>query len=288
MIRPALRHLHKADPIMRALIRRIGPCTFEPRRGNIPLRGARAGRRPSAAPRTRGGEPSSGASSRSSPASDSPGPDDVPRTSMKRVAPTPASRAPRSCAIKHIAGRRCRSSADPARGGRMTDEDMILQLTQLRGVGRWTVEMLLMFTLGRPDVLPVDDFGIREGFRITYGLRTRPTPKQVLVHGERWRPHRTIASWYLWRAVEHAGRPRVGAHRRSAPPCRACSARGASWRRVQRFGRSRYPAASSVTRTSSSPSARWSDAWPRGDASVGATPCVRSTLRRARITGKTS
>ncbi|HET7296317.1 MAG TPA: hypothetical protein VFI66_04200 [Gemmatimonadales bacterium] len=59
-------------------------------------------------------------------------------------------------------------------------------------------------TLGRPDILPADDFGIREGFRLAYGLRRRPTPGQILVHGERWRPYRTIASWYLRRAVERA------------------------------------------------------------------------------------
>jgi len=66
------------------------------------------------------------------------------------------------------------------------------------------VEMLLMFTLGRQDVLPVDDYGVRDGYRAAYGLRALPTPKALLEYGERWRPHRTTASWYLWRAAEHA------------------------------------------------------------------------------------
>lgn len=87
---------------------------------------------------------------------------------------------------------------------RLDDETIIERLTQVRGIGRWTVEMLLMFRLGRPDVLPVDDFGIRKGFGVTFNRRTEPTPKQVLEYGERWKPYRTAASWYLWRAAERA------------------------------------------------------------------------------------
>ena len=89
------------------------------------------------------------------------------------------------------------------------DEAIIERLIAVRGVGRWTVEMLLIFQLGRPDVLPVDDFGVRNGFRIAYGRRTMPTPKQVLQFGERWRPYRSTASWYLWRSAERGkhGRP---------------------------------------------------------------------------------
>jgi len=82
------------------------------------------------------------------------------------------------------------------------DEEIITRLTQVRGIGRWTVEMLLMFRLGRPDVLPVDDFGVRAGFRAAYGLRELPHPKALAQYGERWKPHRTAAAWYLWRALE--------------------------------------------------------------------------------------
>jgi DNA-3-methyladenine glycosylase II len=88
---------------------------------------------------------------------------------------------------------------------RKLDDDAIIErLIAVRGIGRWTVEMLLIFQLGRPDVLPVDDFGVRNGFRIAYGLRKMPTPKEVLCYGERWKPYRTAAAWYLWRAADRA------------------------------------------------------------------------------------
>lgn len=82
------------------------------------------------------------------------------------------------------------------------DEGIIDRLVEVRGIGRWTAEMLLIFQLGRPDVLPVDDFGVRNGFRIAYKRRSMPTSKQVFHYGERWRPFRTAAAWYLWRAAD--------------------------------------------------------------------------------------
>lgn len=84
----------------------------------------------------------------------------------------------------------------------LSDDDIIERLTQVRGIGRWTVEMLLMFRLGRPDVLPIDDFGVRNGFRLAYGLRGMPTPRALAEFGARWAPYRSIAAWYLWRAVD--------------------------------------------------------------------------------------
>jgi 3-methyladenine DNA glycosylase/8-oxoguanine DNA glycosylase len=84
----------------------------------------------------------------------------------------------------------------------MDDKAIIERLTQVRGIGRWTVEMMLLFRLGRPDVLPVDDFGVRKGFALAYRKRKLPEPKALLKHGERWRPYRSVASWYLWRATE--------------------------------------------------------------------------------------
>ena len=84
----------------------------------------------------------------------------------------------------------------------LPDEEIIERLTQVRGIGRWTVEMLLMFQLGRPDVLPVDDFGVRAGFRAAYGLTRMPHPKALALSGERWKPYRSAAAWYLWRALE--------------------------------------------------------------------------------------
>ena len=86
----------------------------------------------------------------------------------------------------------------------MGDEEIIARLTAVRGVGRWTVEMLLIFKLGRPDVLPADDFGVRSGVRAAFGLTALPSPKEVLAHGERWRPYATTAAWYLWRAADAA------------------------------------------------------------------------------------
>jgi DNA-3-methyladenine glycosylase II len=89
-----------------------------------------------------------------------------------------------------------------ARMRRMTDEEIVERLTRVRGIGRWTVEMLLMFRLGRPDVLPVGDFAVRKGFALAYGLDESPKPKELTAFGERWRPFRSVASWYMWRAVE--------------------------------------------------------------------------------------
>jgi DNA-3-methyladenine glycosylase II len=85
---------------------------------------------------------------------------------------------------------------------KLEDAEIITRLTEVRGIGRWTVEMLLMFHLGRPDILPVDDFGVRLGFQLTNGLRKMPAPKALAIYGERWGPHRSAASWYFWRAVE--------------------------------------------------------------------------------------
>jgi DNA-3-methyladenine glycosylase II len=85
---------------------------------------------------------------------------------------------------------------------RMSDDEIITRLTAVRGIGRWTVEMLLLFDLGRPDVWPVDDYGVRKGFAKTFGRRKLPTPKQLMKFGEKWRPYRSMAAWYFWRALD--------------------------------------------------------------------------------------
>jgi DNA-3-methyladenine glycosylase II len=85
---------------------------------------------------------------------------------------------------------------------RLDDEAVIEHCVAVRGIGRWTAEMLLMFHLGRADVLPVADFGVCNGFRLAYGLKGMPRPKALLAFGERWRPYRSAAAWYLWRAVD--------------------------------------------------------------------------------------
>jgi DNA-3-methyladenine glycosylase II len=88
---------------------------------------------------------------------------------------------------------------------KMSDAELVERLVSVRGIGAWTVEMFLIFRLGRPDVLPVHDLGVQKGWSVTYGKKHKPKPKELLKFGERWRPYRTIASWYMWRAFERAG-----------------------------------------------------------------------------------
>jgi DNA-3-methyladenine glycosylase II len=88
---------------------------------------------------------------------------------------------------------------------RLSDDELVERLTSVRGVGVWTVEMFLIFRLGRPDVLPIHDLGVKKGWSITYGKKHMPKPKELLAFGERWRPYRTVASWYMWRACHRAG-----------------------------------------------------------------------------------
>lgn len=89
-----------------------------------------------------------------------------------------------------------------ARLKKMDDAEVVAHLTQVRGIGAWTVEMMLIFKLGRPDILPVSDLGVRSGFRLAYGNNVMPTPKELIAAAEPWRPFRSVASWYLWRAVD--------------------------------------------------------------------------------------
>lgn len=106
-------------------------------------------------------------------------------------------------AIRDIAGKTI-SGLVPTRAKaiKLNDDELIERLTAVRGVGRWTVEMLLIFTLGRGDVFPCDDFGVRNGFRIAMKLDEMPKPKDLRSYAERWRPQRTLAAWYLWRAAD--------------------------------------------------------------------------------------
>ena len=94
----------------------------------------------------------------------------------------------------------------------MEDETVITELVKVKGIGRWTAEMMLIFSLGRPDVLPVDDLGFLEGVREAYALETRPTPKELRERGELWRPYRTFATWYMWsirRLATNSARPQT-------------------------------------------------------------------------------
>jgi DNA-3-methyladenine glycosylase II len=89
---------------------------------------------------------------------------------------------------------------------KMSDQELVERLISVRGVGAWTVEMFLIFRLGRPDVLPIHDYGVQKGFTLTYRRKKIPKPSELAKFGERWRPYRTVASWYMWRAIELAGK----------------------------------------------------------------------------------
>lgn len=185
---------------MRALIRRVGPCTMRIERRWSPFQSlVRA-----VVYQQLHGRAAAAIFARLValfPGPAFPTPAEVLAMSPRRLRSAGLSRA-KVRAIKDIA-RKAAAGVVPSRRvvARLGDEDIVARLTEARGVGRWTVEMLLMFTLGRPDVLPAADYGLRDGYRAAYGLRALPSSKRLLEHGERWRPHRTTASWYLWRAA---------------------------------------------------------------------------------------
>ena len=122
-------------------------------------------------------------------------------------------------AVKDLAAKTLDGTVPPlSKLRRMSEEEIHERLVQVRGIGEWSVQMFLMFRLGRPDVLPVNDLGIREGFQHVYGHKDVPKPQIILEHGERWRPYRSIASWYLWRAVDEKRAKRRARSQRSNVP----------------------------------------------------------------------
>ncbi len=199
----AAHHLARVDPVMRRLIRAVGPFTLRPRNRRSPFESlARA-----IAYQQLHGQAAERILARFIalfPRRRFPKPDEL--LGMKRTAIRQAGFSrPKIAALRDLAAKTLDGTVPTNRVIRSLDDDAIVErLIAVRGIGRWTVEMLLIFQLGRPDVLPVDDFGVRNGFRIVYGLGTMPTRKKVLQHGERWKPYRTAASWYLWRAADRA------------------------------------------------------------------------------------
>jgi len=114
--------------------------------------------------------------------------------------------------IRDLTERVSSGQLDLALLGDLEDAAVITELVKVKGIGRWTAEMMLIFSLGRPDVLPIDDLGFLEGVREAYGLETRPTPKELRERGELWRPFRTFATWYMWsirRLAQNSARPRT-------------------------------------------------------------------------------
>jgi DNA-3-methyladenine glycosylase II len=105
--------------------------------------------------------------------------------------------------LRDLSARVADGSLPLAHLGRLSDDEVIAHLIEVKGIGRWTVQMFLMFRLGRPDVLPELDLGIQNALHRAYSLKKRPTPKEVLRLGEKWRPHATTACWYLWRSLEN-------------------------------------------------------------------------------------
>ena len=199
----AVQHLQKADRALARIIRQVGPCPLSPRRGVPPWQ---------ALVRSVAYQQLNGTAAETIftrflalfPATKFPTPEQIIATPEEQLRGAGLSRA-KTAAIKDIAAKTIAGVVPERRAiARLSDAEIVARLTTIRGVGPWTVEMLLMFTLGRPDVLPATDYGVRSGFARVYGLKALPAPREILAHGERWRPYRTAAAWYLWRAVDLA------------------------------------------------------------------------------------
>lgn len=201
MFEEAIDHLSKADKTLARLIRRVGPCTLKVERKISPYQSLVQ----SVAYQQLTGKAAATILGRVKalyPDHPFPPPEELLKTpeEMLRSAGLSGSKV---AAVKDIAAKTL-AGVVPERKVivKLSDEEIIERLTTIRGVGRWTVEMLLIFRLGRPDVLPVNDYGMRKGFARTYGWKDLPLPKELLAFGEKWRPYRTVASWYFWRALE--------------------------------------------------------------------------------------
>ncbi|HWD18649.1 MAG TPA: DNA-3-methyladenine glycosylase 2 family protein [Verrucomicrobiae bacterium] len=199
MSKRAITHL-RGDPIMFGLIEKVGPIRFRARRHPLfqalsrsiiyqQLSGKAAGT-------------ILGRFEALFEGGDYPAPQLVAKASLERLRSAGLSR-PKATYIIELA-QHCEAGLIPSleECDAMTDEQLIARLTEIKGIGRWTVEMLLMFNLGRPDVLPTGDLGVRRGFQIAYGKRKLPEPEHLAEHGLRWAPHRTMAARYLWRAAD--------------------------------------------------------------------------------------
>lgn len=203
-MRNAIRHLSAVDPAMATLIRRIGRCGY-----------AQEKREPyEALVRAIAHQQLHGVAARTIlgrflalyPDMPFPTPQQVLSTDEEAMRTCGFSRS-KVASIRDIALKATEGVVPTRRAAtRLSDTELIERLTVIRGVGRWTVEMLLMFTLSRMDILPVDDFGVREGYRKLHGLPEQPRPRELAAIGEMWSPWRSVASWYLWRASEE-GRP---------------------------------------------------------------------------------
>ena len=197
----ACRHLAEADPTLGALIARVGPCRLRP----PPTQSLFAALARSIVYQQLSGTAAATILGRVKaiyPAKRFPTPRDILATPPERLRAAGLSTA-KTAALRDLA-ERCLDGTVPTmrRVRLMGDEEVIERLIQVRGVGRWTAEMLLMFRLGRGDVLPVSDLGIRKGFALTFASRRLPAAITIERRAQRWRPYRSVACWYLWRALE--------------------------------------------------------------------------------------
>ena len=220
----AVRHLSRVDPTLGAIIRRVGPCTLTPRRDYFVLLcksifNQQISTKVAAVLFARF------------------------RQQFPRQRPTPVAvvqflagdpELVRKVGLSKQKAVYLRDLAEHFIDGRiptrklcrMDDEAVIEALVAVNGIGRWTAEMFLMFVLNRPDVLPVDDLGLREGVREIYKLPERPTPSEVTALGEKWRPYRTIATWYVWRRnAKTTAKPKAARSSRSAGAASAATRR---------------------------------------------------------------
>ena len=199
----AHKHLSKRDPVLRRLIREHGKCDLTPEKRRSPFQSLVQ----AVAHQQLNGKAANNILARFKnlfPGRKFPRPEDLAEVTDQQI---------RACGFSFAKIKSIRDIAEKTLSGvvpssrqivNLPDDEIIARLTEVRGVGRWTVEMLLIFQLGRPDVLPVGDFGVRTGFRVAYKKREMPKPKALLAFGEKWKPHRTTAAWFLWCAADAA------------------------------------------------------------------------------------
>ena len=199
----AHKHLSTVDSVMRRLIREHGPCKLEHEPWRSPFQSLVLAVAHQQLHATAAGN-ILGRFKKLFPKRRFPKPEDLAKVKDEQLRACGFSFA-KIKAIRDIAAKTLDGTIPSSRRiEKLSDEEIIERLTEARGVGRWTVEMLLIFQLGRKDVLPVDDFGVRSGYRAAYKKREMPKPKDLMKFGERWRPHATTAAWYLWRAADAA------------------------------------------------------------------------------------
>jgi DNA-3-methyladenine glycosylase II len=199
----AIKHLSAVDPVMARLIREIGSCKL----AHEPWRSPFQSLVQAVAHQQLNGTAANTILTRFKklfPKRRFPKPEDLAKVTDGQIRACGFSFS-KIVAIRDIATKTLDGTIPSSRQiEKLSDEEIIERLTAARGVGRWTVEMLLIFQLGRQDVLPVDDFGVRNGFRIAYKKPEMPKPKALLAFGKKWQPHSTTAAWYLWRAADAA------------------------------------------------------------------------------------